>query len=222
MERGARHSFPTACKLMYAWHGKTYLGGAHGLCGIVYALLPLQPLAGERAALAREVLDFLPTLRLPSGNYPSREGSRDDRLVQFCHGATGPALLLARAALMLRDAELLERAGEAAAVVWERGLLTKGPGLCHGVAGGILAFLKLYRASRDGRWLLRALCFLQFLVEEKPVEEKAARASFWQAPDQPSCLYNGAAGLFWAVHEILLVLQDQNHDPCWPGLDLLL
>ena len=37
-----------------------------------------------------------------------------------------------------------KRAGD---LVWERGLLKKGPGLCHGVAGNGYTFLHLYQVS---------------------------------------------------------------------------
>ena len=37
------------------------------------------------------------------------------------------------------------RAGD---LVWERGLLKKGPGLCHGVAGNGYTFLHLYQVIK--------------------------------------------------------------------------
>lgn len=40
------------------------------------------------------------------------------------------------------------RAGQA---VWDRGLLKKGPGLCHGVSGSAYALLRLYKATGDTR-----------------------------------------------------------------------
>jgi hypothetical protein len=36
----------------------------------------------------------------------------------------------------------------AAEVTWRRGLLAKGPGLCHGVAGNGYALLSVYRCTR--------------------------------------------------------------------------
>ena len=41
-------------------------------------------------------------------------------------------------------------------VIWERGLLKKGYGLCHGVAGNAYAFLALYRVTGDAKHLARA------------------------------------------------------------------
>lgn len=39
----------------------------------------------------------------------------------------------------------LEAARQCADVVWKRGILTKGFGLCHGMAGNGYAFLHLYQ-----------------------------------------------------------------------------
>lgn len=54
----------------------------------------------------------------------------------------------------------LEMARRSSDVVWKRGLLTKGNGLCHGVAGNGYAFLALRKANGDdGRHLHRARSF---------------------------------------------------------------
>jgi hypothetical protein len=42
-------------------------------------------------------------------------------------------------------------------VVWQRGILTKGYGLCHGTAGNGYVFLDLYRVTHDLKWLHRAI-----------------------------------------------------------------
>ena len=51
----------------------------------------------------------------------------------------------------------MELASSAGDVVWERGLLTKGYGLCHGTAGNGYVFLNLYHATNDQKWLHRAI-----------------------------------------------------------------
>lgn len=38
-----------------------------------------------------------------------------------------------------------ERAGE---LVWQRGLLRKGPGLCHGISGNAYALARLYKTTK--------------------------------------------------------------------------
>lgn len=91
-----------------------------------------------------------------SGNIPSSANNEKDKLVQWCHGAAGiiPALCtcvrVARrerrgkgSAFYLAEAEKL---GE---IVWTRGLLHKGLGLCHGVSGNGYAFLTLARTLAE-------------------------------------------------------------------------
>ena len=48
--------------------------------------------------------------------------------------------------------------------IWQKGLLKKGPGICHGVAGNGYAFLLLYRMTRDSLHLQRARCFAHFMT----------------------------------------------------------
>ena len=55
---------------------------------------------------------------------------------------------------------------KAADICWERGLLQKGPGICHGVAGSGYVFLLLYRLTGDRQQLARAHCFAHFLFTE--------------------------------------------------------
>jgi hypothetical protein len=57
----------------------------------------------------------------------------------------------------------LEAAVRAAEAVWRRGLLHKGPGLCHGVGGTGITLLHMYRATGDRLWLYRAVSVATFL-----------------------------------------------------------
>jgi hypothetical protein len=81
---GARATDPSF-GLMYQWHGKSYLGAAHGLCGVVHCLLhcfaavqEVDP-SGAAAAAVRKACDALAAEVLPSGNLPSSLGHREDR-----------------------------------------------------------------------------------------------------------------------------------------------
>lgn len=48
--------------------------------------------------------------------------------------------------------------------VWNRGLLRKGCGLCHGTAGSGYCLLEIYQATKDPKYLYRAfkVCFSTF------------------------------------------------------------
>ena len=84
------------CPLMFEWHGKQYTGAAHGLAGILHILLHFSLSLRETDEVSA-CLHYLIATRLPSGNYPSHVGSTDDRLVQWCHGAGGVAMVMAHA-----------------------------------------------------------------------------------------------------------------------------
>ncbi len=79
--------------LMYEWHGKKYIGAAHGISGILYIILHLANEFSDFSAqidhLILPTIDFLMCCKYPSGNYQSSLESDKDKLVQFCHGSSG-------------------------------------------------------------------------------------------------------------------------------------
>ena len=97
---------------------------------------------------------------------------------------------------------LVDVATRAAAVVWERGVLRKGNGLCHGVAGNAYAFLTLRRllggsGEADDEQLRRACCFAAVLLDE---DVQCAMADTCDpqrrvkgVPDSPLSLMEGSA-----------------------------
>ena len=51
----------------------------------------------------------------------------------------------------------LDAAVQCGEVVWERGLLRKGYGLCHGVSGNTYTFIALYQTTGHKHYLERAI-----------------------------------------------------------------
>jgi lantibiotic modifying enzyme len=100
-------------------------------------------------------LDFLKTCKYDSGNYVSSVDSDTDKLVQYCHGSPGVEMTFNLAYRMTHKAEYLQEALSCGEITWERGLLKKGYGLCHGVAGNAYALLDLYNLTNDQKWLHR-------------------------------------------------------------------
>jgi hypothetical protein len=98
------------------------------------------------------------------------------------------ALACIKAYELWRDDRYLVAARELAEVVWQRGLLKKGVGLCHGIGGNAYVFLRLYEASHDSVQLERAVSFARFALEGPHRDE------LLQEPDAPSSLGNGRAG----------------------------
>ena len=203
---------PVSSVLQYTWHDKHYYGQAHGLAGILHQLL-LSPLSIVQPTLPiiRTSVDYLLSLRLSSGNLPSSANSHSDRLVEWCHGAPGAALLCTQLYTLTKDQRYLTAATELSEVVWRRGLLKKGVGLCHGISGNGYVFLTLYHVAGEEVWLRRAYHFCHFAMAEH-------RAVLFRQPDKPYSLFNGMAGLVcYAVD----MEQSERTSCTFPGVQLL-
>ena len=179
------------------------LGFAHGLAGNAYALLRAgnyQSPTHQRELLDRVVQALNRTaLRERSLlNWLPAPNSRANELrVQWCHGAPGIVCALAGAPAHRELDALLLGAGE---LVWVAGPLRKGAGLCHGTAGNGFAFLKLFRRTRDPRWLERARRFAMHAIRQRQGERG---------------LYEGDVGVALYLRACIEV------DDRWPLLDVL-
>jgi len=57
---------------------------------------------------------------------------------------------------MFKVRKYLRVAVDCGEVLWHRGLLLKGNGLCHGITGNAYPFLNLAKITKDERWKIRA------------------------------------------------------------------
>lgn len=57
---------------------------------------------------------------------------------------------------VFKEEKYLKEAAECGEVIWQRGLLRKGYGICHGTAGNGYAFLSLYKLTQEKKYLYRA------------------------------------------------------------------
>ena len=202
---------PRTWGLMYEWHGKRYLGCCHGLAGVVLTLLQCEAVLGwapgqcwetseddahvdgtPATARVRDAIAGLTSCLFEDGNLPSSTtSSAGNKLVQWCHGAPGLLPLLAAAMSHPGPSVAPPRVyqqpmSRAAEATWQRGLLSKGPGLCHGAAGNGYGFLSVYRCTRDPRALARARRFAQWTAKHA--------AKLTERADRPASLFEGAAG----------------------------
>ena len=197
--------------LVYSWHSKHYIGGAHGMAGIAVQLLQtdLDSHADLRQLLT-SLIQYILSVQKSSGNFPSSlESSHRDLLVQFCHGAPGvvPMLCMAGPAAQKLAIDRLPESTEAAAGdVWTRGLLTKGHGLCHGVSGNAYALLTLFRYTQDSRYIRQARAFAEWVMER---EDTAGTA------DSPFSLFEGLAGQIYFLADMLDPIKS-----AFPGYEL--
>ena len=211
----AKHYSQYGLPLLWHWRDKFFLGAAHGVVGILQTLLSLNPKELQQLdqsysllSLVRQTIDRLNTKFLhPSGNLESsipepNNYPATDRLVHWCHGAVGHVLLLLQAARIFQNDQATcvkyrDMACEIANnVIWPRGLLRKGVGLCHGISGNAYTLLAL--SELDDSFRTKAQCFVDFAVQH--------RAKLEYIPDRPYSLFEGMGGL-------CLLLLDMAEDP---------
>ncbi|CAK9293070.1 unnamed protein product [Gordionus sp. m RMFG-2023] len=193
LKEGKRYSRQNdhQCPLMYEWHDKEYIGAAHGVSGILYALtcvIPLNILPEKYILLIKHSISYLSSLQFDSGNFPSSLPVGSDKLVQWCHGAPGVIYTFLKAAEVFpeKEAIFLSVSLKCGECIWEKGLLAKSYGLCHGVSGNAYAFLALYNFTGDSLHLNRALKFGKWF-------EDYGRHGC-RTPDTPYSLFEGLAG----------------------------
>ncbi|KAI1262948.1 hypothetical protein F5Y18DRAFT_395527 [Xylariaceae sp. FL1019] len=167
----------------WTWHGKEYLGAVHGSMGIItQTILSKQSVAPRLTPMLLELLNF----QFPSGNFPSSLPPGSDKLVQLCHGGPGFVISLRTLLPFLPDStDIVKRSmSNAQADVWRRGILTKEPCLCHGIAGNALAL------DRDDHFTH----FMSFMTSDKIEQFK----DHDRRDSSDSSLYTGEAGRAWS------------------------
>lgn len=194
------------CPLMYSYYDTEYLGAAHGLSSILQILIQTPKFLESDAAaekLVQNSVDYLLGLQTKSGNFPCamdeldrRSRSENDELVHWCHGAPGVVYLMAAAYLKWKDERYLESCLKCGELTWKKGLLKKGPGICHGVAGSGYVFLILHRLTQDPKHWHRAVAFANFMKSDD-FYQNARR------PDNPYSLYEGFAGTACFLADLL-------------------
>ena len=224
------------------------LGAVHGITGILAVLLNPQigaidgevkkhypEMAETISALCRVCIENNGNLPMSIPPWPS-DSTRSSPLVQICHGIPGLLLLLAAAALNIDFSqqyykpEWIETVYLGSRRVWDNGILSKGGGLCHGIAGNAWPLLILHdcfeyacipaklldgcsgevkraflkEKNLTGDWLLsRALRMLQECSKTRPFENDER----YRMPDHPYSLFEGLAGTMCAWTEAVLTLQ---------------
>jgi hypothetical protein len=169
----------------FTFHGKAYLGAAHGIIGVItQVVLSAGARAGEFTGDVRRFLD----LQREDGNWPSSLPPKESApLVQFCHGAPGAviSLLSIRPYFPTLQSRIDDAIRKARECIYEKGILKKEPSLCHGLAGNVLALDK----ERAGH--------LMPYLEEEFVKSRL-RMRWYKRTDAPESLYDGVAGRCWA------------------------
>lgn len=152
-----------------------FLGPVHGFSGNALALIKGFDILTDKQveSICKRIMDTTVKNAVQDEKhanwwprYTSEE--RDPKkkpLIQFCHGAPGMITPLASLPQGINTEfdSLLLKGGE---LIWDAGLLQKGPGLCHGTSGNGYAFLKLYQRTGDEVWLKRARVYAMHCIEQ--------------------------------------------------------
>ena len=108
---------------------------------------------------------------------------------------------------MLNNSSYMDSAMLAADCTWERGLVTKGLMLCHGIMGNTYMQIYLYKISKDIKYMDRALKFQEFVSQTPDLYE----LDLMRIPTpNPYSLYGGSyesAIMLW-----IDLLDVQNND----------
>lgn len=203
--------------LAYSYYDTEYLGAAHGWSAILLYLLSCPNFLAQSANVMPYIkgsVDSILSLQGENGNFPCAmdevqyKRAESDELVHWCHGAPGVVYLMGKAYLIWKEDKYLQSCLKCGELVWNKGLLKKGPGICHGVAGNGYVFLLLYRLTGDNKHLHRALRFAEFMFT--PEFHKGAHT-----PDSPYSLYEGLAGTVCYLGDLL-----QPEKAAFPFMDI--
>ena len=119
--------------------------------------------------------------------------------MHWCHGAPGVVYTLYHAHKVLgQDKVILRSLDEALRAIWERGILKKGFGLCHGIAGSGYAFLMMYRYTEADEHLYRAYKMAEAIHSDEIKKETDLYIDRQRyvvgVPNHPYSLMEGLAG----------------------------
>ena len=183
--------------LMWEWHESQYFGGVHGVAGILNILISIPLIYNKYKNILDQMLECCQSFRFKSGNFASSIRGyykQRDSLIQFCHGPTGFIPMYTNAVKLNDDDDenikdkYMKYAIDGQEVIWKRGLLRKGPGICHGIGGNGYMFLTCYKMmnGKDLKYLYRAFRFGQVLVDKN--------INYPKKPDRPNSMFEGKAG----------------------------
>ena len=169
----------------FKWRGKAYAGAAHGIIGIITQVVLTSP---RYAPQLEAELGALLSYQADDGNWPSSIPPTTVSKIHFCHGATGVVTSLDSIKhhfpnLRQRIETSLQQARK---LIWDKGLLTKEPCLCHGISGNALAL------GRDD-WVEH---FLSYTTRSEI--SAMDKDGMMEKSDEPAALWTGEAGRSWA------------------------
>ena len=204
---------------------KFYMGGAHGLIGVLYLILCFikyypKNLTQEQIKLIKISIDYIANTQTKSGNFPSDvKGIKDDILVHFCHGCVGAVHLFNLAYQIFNEEKYKIILLNINNCLWKRGLLLKGNGICHGIAGNAYSLYKLFLITNDEKYKNETFCFAKATydnyVQDKVKMYEDPQRYMVGIPDTPYSLMEGMGGTLCFYYDLL------SGNMCFPGYEIL-
>ena len=210
-----------------------YLGAAHGLIGAIYMLLSTIKFfpylstkeiifKSEKLTISQLLLKnikYIQSLQIEStGNFPSDVTGEDKgECVHFCHGCIGAIHLFLLAEEFYPNNNFKQTAILCNKSLWERGLLYKGNGVCHGMSGVTFGLIKLYKETKNELYLKEAIgiCHGTFdeRVQKLVKEYKDPQRLCVGIPDTPYSLMEGEGGCLVMYYDLVkVILNKENID----------
>lgn len=221
MTTGSSPSEP-ADALLWPWLNREQtthygLGAMHGTTGILAVLLRCSRVDGIEHYYSRiaNTITFLSEICIiEKGHLPMSlprfpgEKERASPLVQLCHGAPGMAVLLAVAGMKKpfsenwKRPEWEEAQSLAHQVLWREGIVSKGLGVCHGIAGNALPMV-LAAPTTTSTMLGKAMAMVLEIKNAPPMGE----GERFRTPDRPFGLLEGLVGTMVVLNELILSIK---------------
>ena len=212
-----------------------YLGAAHGLIGVLYLLLCtikifpsllsfedknssyiIKEKFNDLKDLILVNLNYIKSLQINStGNFPDDiEGKDSGDKVHFCHGCVGAIHLFLLAEELFPGNNYKNVAIKCNNCLWERGLLLKGNGICHGMSGTCYALMKLYQFTKDTLYLKESLVVANATFDPE-IQKKVSQYADPQRkavgkPDTPYSLMEGDGGLLIMYYDLISLINGDN------------
>ena len=136
----------------------------------------------------------------PTSGHFSRKGN----CPAVCYLGRSFSSALIFIAQVFKEEKYLKDAVECSDVIWQRGLLRKGYGICHGTAGNGYSFLSLYHITQDKKYLYRA-CKVRARLSRQllsPAEHTKPKQLWFQ------------------TRFAQLAVSSTQPCPCWPSVSL--
>ena len=209
-----------------------YLGAAHGLIGIMYLLLCTIKIypnilnydcknikylkKNNLKNIIIENLNYIKSLQIKStGNFPDDVKGKDSgEKVHFCHGCVGAVHLFLLAEELFPNHDYKAVSIKSNQCLWEKGLLYKGNGVCHGMAGTCYPLMKLYQFTKDEVFLKEAIGVayatfdpkIQSLVSEFSDPQRKVKG----IADHPYSLMEGNGGLLIMYYDLISLIDEDK------------